>query len=35
MTAFDDSPDGGRYGEAVFRPDQAGESERIDYGALA
>jgi SAM-dependent methyltransferase len=35
MTAFDDSPDGGRYGEAVFRPNQAGESERIDYGALA
>ncbi len=34
MTGFDDSPDGGRYGEAVFRPDQAGESERIDYGAV-
>ncbi|NUS16231.1 MAG: class I SAM-dependent methyltransferase [Streptomyces sp.] len=29
------SPDGGRYGEAVFRPEQSGEAERIDYGALA
>ncbi|MFG2940462.1 class I SAM-dependent methyltransferase [Streptomyces sp. NPDC048282] len=26
---------GGRYGEAVFRPGQAGEGERIDVGALA
>ncbi|MFF1449714.1 class I SAM-dependent methyltransferase [Streptomyces sp. NPDC058274] len=26
---------GGRYGEAVFRPEQAGEGERIDFGALA
>jgi SAM-dependent methyltransferase len=26
---------GGRYGEAVFRPEQAGEDERIDFGALA
>ncbi|WP_351225797.1 class I SAM-dependent methyltransferase [Streptomyces sp. NPDC002133] len=25
----------GRYGEAVFRPEQAGEDERIDLGALA
>ncbi|MEU0966833.1 methyltransferase domain-containing protein [Streptomyces sp. NPDC005917] len=25
---------GGRYGEAVFRPEQAGEGERIDFGAL-
>lgn len=25
----------GRYGEAVFRPEAAGEGERIDYGALA
>ncbi|MFF4659081.1 class I SAM-dependent methyltransferase [Streptomyces sp. NPDC001381] len=30
-----DAPAGGRYGEAVFRPEQAGESERIDFGALA
>ena len=30
-----DMPGGGRYGEAVFRPDQAGEAERIDFGALA
>ncbi|MFD4606398.1 class I SAM-dependent methyltransferase [Streptomyces sp. NPDC058464] len=29
------SPGGGRYGEAVFRPEQAGEGERIDFGALA
>ncbi|WP_329042807.1 class I SAM-dependent methyltransferase [Streptomyces sp. NBC_00178] len=27
--------DGGRYGESVFRPEQAGEGERIDFGALA
>lgn len=26
---------GGGYGEAVFRPGQAGEGERIDFGALA
>ncbi|MFI1418123.1 class I SAM-dependent methyltransferase [Streptomyces sp. NPDC020731] len=25
----------GRYGEAVFRPEQAHEGERIDFGALA
>ncbi|MGW6540113.1 class I SAM-dependent methyltransferase [Streptomyces sp. NPDC055051] len=25
----------GRYGEAVFRPEQAGEGQRIDFGALA
>ncbi|MFB7217977.1 class I SAM-dependent methyltransferase [Streptomyces sp. NPDC056227] len=25
----------GRYGEAAFRPDQAGEDDRIDLGALA
>lgn len=30
-----DAPDGGRYGEAVFRPEQEGEGERIDFGALA
>ncbi|MFJ8028196.1 class I SAM-dependent methyltransferase [Streptomyces sp. NPDC096311] len=30
-----DEPGGGRYGEAVFRPEQAGEGERIDFGALA
>jgi SAM-dependent methyltransferase len=40
MKAFDDGPrydvpGGGRYGEAVFPPGQAGEGERIDYGALA
>ncbi|MEU6974908.1 MULTISPECIES: class I SAM-dependent methyltransferase [unclassified Streptomyces] len=29
------SASGGRYGEAVFRPGQAGEGERIDFGALA
>ncbi|MER5204203.1 class I SAM-dependent methyltransferase [Streptomyces sp. NPDC002825] len=29
------APDGGRYGEDVFRPEQAGEGERIDLGALA
>lgn len=31
----EDAPGGGRYGEAVFRPEQAGEGERIDFGALA
>ena len=30
-----DAPGGGRYGETVFRPEQAGEGERIDFGALA
>ncbi|MFE6177040.1 class I SAM-dependent methyltransferase [Streptomyces sp. NPDC056464] len=30
-----DAPEGGRYGEDVFRPEQAGEGERIDFGALA
>ncbi|MEU6878745.1 class I SAM-dependent methyltransferase [Streptomyces sp. NPDC046712] len=30
-----DAPGGGRYGEAVFPPEQAGEGERIDFGALA
>ncbi|MEH0448098.1 MULTISPECIES: class I SAM-dependent methyltransferase [unclassified Streptomyces] len=30
-----DTPHGGRYGESVFRPEQAGEDERIDFGALA
>lgn len=30
-----DAPGGGRYGEAVFRPEQEGEGERIDFGALA
>lgn len=29
------APGGGRYGEAVFGPEAAGEGERIDYGALA
>ncbi|MGW8765225.1 class I SAM-dependent methyltransferase [Streptomyces sp. NPDC055815] len=29
------APDGGRYGEDVFRPEQPGEGERIDLGALA
>jgi len=29
------APGGGRYGESVFRPERAGEGERIDYGALA
>ncbi|MEU2777828.1 methyltransferase domain-containing protein [Streptomyces sp. NPDC007162] len=29
------TPGGGRYGEAVFRSEQAGEGERIDFGALA
>ncbi|MER6076426.1 class I SAM-dependent methyltransferase [Streptomyces sp. NPDC001817] len=28
-------PDGGRYGTDLFAPDQTGEGERIDYGALA
>lgn len=28
------SPGGGRYGEQVFRPDQGGEGDRIDLGAL-
>ncbi|MFJ6513416.1 class I SAM-dependent methyltransferase [Streptomyces sp. NPDC091406] len=28
-------PGDGRYGEAFFRPDRAGEAERIDFGALA
>lgn len=38
MERFDGSErsaSGGRYGEAVFRPEQAGEGERIDFGALA
>ncbi|WP_406064259.1 class I SAM-dependent methyltransferase [Streptomyces sp. NBC_01077] len=30
-----DAPGDGRYGEAVFRPERAGEGERIDLGALA
>ncbi|SHN08768.1 class I SAM-dependent methyltransferase [Actinacidiphila paucisporea] len=30
-----DAPRGSRYGQAVFRPGQAGEGERIDFGALA
>ncbi|MCX5425760.1 trans-aconitate 2-methyltransferase [Streptomyces sp. NBC_00078] len=30
-----DAPGEGRYGEAVFPPQQAGEGERIDFGALA
>ncbi|MET9726873.1 class I SAM-dependent methyltransferase [Streptomyces zaomyceticus] len=30
-----DAPGDGRYGEAVFRPEQEGEGERIDFGALA
>ncbi|MGA5063811.1 class I SAM-dependent methyltransferase [Streptomyces exfoliatus] len=29
------APYGGRYGEDVFRPEQEGEGERIDFGALA
>lgn len=29
------APGDGHYGEAVFRPEQAGEGERIDLGALA
>ncbi|WP_411104067.1 class I SAM-dependent methyltransferase [Streptomyces sp. cmx-4-9] len=28
-------PGGGRYGERVFRPEQGGEGDRIDLGALA
>lgn len=28
------SPDAGRYGERVFRPDEGGEGDRIDLGAL-
>ncbi|QES47462.1 SAM-dependent methyltransferase [Streptomyces venezuelae] len=37
MKRFDDGggAPAGRYGEAVFRPEQAGEDERIDLGALA
>ncbi|MFG1809694.1 class I SAM-dependent methyltransferase [Streptomyces sp. NPDC049040] len=34
-TARGDAAGGGRYGEAVFPPGQAGEGERIDFGALA
>ncbi|QES59212.1 SAM-dependent methyltransferase [Streptomyces venezuelae] len=30
-----DGTAGGRYGEAVFRPELAGEDDRIDLGALA
>ncbi|MEV4937824.1 class I SAM-dependent methyltransferase [Streptomyces zaomyceticus] len=30
-----DAQGDGRYGEAVFRPEQEGEGERIDFGALA
>ncbi|MCX5052424.1 MULTISPECIES: trans-aconitate 2-methyltransferase [unclassified Streptomyces] len=30
-----DAAGDGRYGEAVFPPQQAGEGERIDFGALA
>jgi len=33
--AHGDAPHGGRYGESVFRPEEAGEGERIDFGALA
>ncbi|MFI1248690.1 class I SAM-dependent methyltransferase [Streptomyces anulatus] len=29
------APGDGRYGEAFFRPDRAGEEERIDLGAVA
>ncbi|MER7935989.1 MULTISPECIES: class I SAM-dependent methyltransferase [unclassified Streptomyces] len=28
------APGGGRYGETAFRPDRAGEGERVDVGAL-
>jgi SAM-dependent methyltransferase len=35
MNSFGFPPHGGRYGESVFRPEQAGEDERIDLGALA
>ncbi|MCX4984750.1 class I SAM-dependent methyltransferase [Streptomyces sp. NBC_00572] len=31
----EDAPRQGRYGETVFPPGQAGEGERIDFGALA
>ncbi|MGW1542127.1 class I SAM-dependent methyltransferase [Streptomyces sp. NPDC002309] len=34
-TGGDAGEGAGRYGEAVFRPEQAGEGERIDLGALA
>ncbi|MEU6663146.1 methyltransferase domain-containing protein [Streptomyces sp. NPDC046821] len=34
-SARGDTPGGGRYGERVFPPGQAGEAERIDFGALA
>ncbi|MFJ7955662.1 class I SAM-dependent methyltransferase [Streptomyces sp. NPDC096319] len=30
-----DAADGGRYGRDAFRPEQPGEAERIDLGALA
>ncbi|MFI1507778.1 class I SAM-dependent methyltransferase [Streptomyces sp. NPDC020597] len=33
--AHGDAPHGGRYGESVFRPEEAGEGERIDFGTLA
>jgi SAM-dependent methyltransferase len=33
-TSRGDAPGGGRYGEAVFGPGQAGEGERIDLGGL-
>ncbi|MFE7752672.1 class I SAM-dependent methyltransferase [Streptomyces sp. NPDC057428] len=33
--ARDDVPDRSHYGESLFRPEQAGEGERIDFGALA
>ncbi|NEE05105.1 class I SAM-dependent methyltransferase, partial [Streptomyces sp. SID7499] len=29
------APGDGRYGEVFFRPDRAGEEERIDFGAVA
>ncbi|WP_418960776.1 class I SAM-dependent methyltransferase [Streptomyces tritici] len=35
MTPREGTPAPGRYGEAVFRPERAGEGARIDYGALA
>ncbi|MFD7612651.1 class I SAM-dependent methyltransferase [Streptomyces sp. NPDC059828] len=31
----EDARSDGRYGQAVFRPDQEGEGARIDFGALA
>ncbi|MGW5847698.1 class I SAM-dependent methyltransferase [Streptomyces sp. NPDC055254] len=34
MSGDGDGAPAGRYGEAVFRPEQAGEDERIDLGAL-